>query len=158
MISLLPLCATLYAASAPPRGRWRSSFFILKSLLTNNILQDGFRRRRQGIAPNKTEGRRGIPTKIPRTEKGEQKSKSDKASKIYLQWVNRGPQGSHLRRGNGIPSGSIHRNYQCPDELCRAEVCRSSGHPNRNRESEGSLYPHPNYNNGHIQGSGKAPP
>ena len=42
----------------------------------------------KGSPPNETKGRRGIPTEIPRSEKGKQKAGHDKASKGDLQWHN----------------------------------------------------------------------
>ena len=76
----------------------------------------------KGVPPKETKGRRGIPTKMPQNEKGEQEAGRDNYRKSYLQRFNIVPQGSYLRRGNGIPSGSIHRKHQGPGELCRSEV------------------------------------
>ena len=108
--------------------------------------------------PDKIKGQRGIPTKILRSEKGKQKAGHDKARKRDLQWLDRGTQGSHLRRGNGIPSESIHHYHQGPDKLFRAEVLQYSGHPDRNRASEGCRDTNPHLKNGYRCGSVEAPP
>ena len=99
----------------------------------------------------------GYRRRYPKTRR-EKKSVCNKVSKSYLQRIHRGPQESHLQRGNRIPSGSIYRNYQGPGDLCQAEVRQYSGHPDRNRASEGHLDTYPNHKNVHQRGSGKAPP
>ena len=72
--------------------------------------------------------------KILRTENGKQNSGCNKARKSDLHSLNRGPQGSHLRGGNSIPSGSIYQNHQGPGELSWAEVIQPSGHPERHKD------------------------
>ena len=90
---------------------------------------------------------------ILRSKKGKQKAGHNKARKSDLQWLYIGTQRSHIRRGNGIPSGSIYCFHQGPGKLCRAEVLRSSGYPDRNRVSEGCCDTDPHLKNGYQYGN-----